>query len=265
MVLGEAALRSELAAASVLDVRREIRAARFREQTGGLAPGKLQGNLAILPARYAQDFATFCQRNPKPCPLVGVSDVGDPMMRTLGADIDIRTDVPLYNVYRDGELADTVADISELWRDDLVAFVLGCSYSFDATLSGARLPLRHLEVGLTPSVFITNVETVPAGPFSGPLVVSMRPFTVPDAIRAIELTARFPHAHGAPVHFGDPAAIGIADIGRPDWGGPIEVKSHEVPVFWACGVTPQTVIQRARLPLCITHYPGCMLITDVDA
>jgi uncharacterized protein YcsI (UPF0317 family) len=265
MALSGLSPQTNLAAASVHDVRREIRAGRFRTQTGGLALGKLQGNLAILPERYAQDFSAFCQRNPKPCPLVGVSDVGDPMMRTLGADIDIRTDVPLYNVYRDGELADTVADIKELWRDDFVAFVLGCSYSFDATLRGASLPLRHLEVGLTPSVFITDVETVPAGPFSGPLVVSMRPFTVPDAIRAIELTARFPHAHGAPVHFGDPGAIGIADIGRPDWGGPIEVKTSEVPVFWACGVTPQAVIQRARLPICITHYPGCMLVTDLDA
>jgi uncharacterized protein YcsI (UPF0317 family) len=265
MMLSGATARSERATTSALDARREIRAGRFRDQTGGIAPGKLQGNLAILPARYAPDFFAFCQRNPKPCPLVGVSDIGDPMMRTLGADIDIRTDVPQYNVYREGRLADTVTDIKSLWRDDLVAFVLGCSYSFDATLNGAKLPLRHLEVGLTPSVFITNIETVPAGPFSGPLVVSMRPFKVPDAIRAIELTARFPHAHGAPVHFGDPEAIGIADIGRPDWGGPIEVKDDEVPVFWACGVTPQTVIQRARLPLCITHYPGCMLVTDIDA
>jgi uncharacterized protein YcsI (UPF0317 family) len=181
---------------------------------------------------------------------------------TLAAILDA---LEMAGVHRDGELADTVADIRELWRDDLVAFVLGCSYSFDATLQGAKLPLRHLEVGLTPSVFITNVETVPAGPFSGPLVVSMRPFKIPDAIRAIELTARFPHAHGAPVHFGDPGAIGITDIGRPDWGGPIEVKEDEVPVFWACGVTPQAVIQRARLPICITHYPGCMLVTDLDA
>jgi uncharacterized protein YcsI (UPF0317 family) len=256
--------RRELAKESVVSVRQRIRRGEFSDQTGGLAPGKLQGNLAILPATFAQDFATYCQRNPKPCPLVGVSDVGDPMMKTLGADIDIRTDVPLYNIYRDGELVDQARDIRDLWGDDFVAFVLGCSYSFDAILEQGGLPLRHLEVGRTPSAFVTNVETVPAGPFGGSLVVSMRPFTVRNVVRAIELTARYPNAHGTPVHFGTPAAIGIADIAQPDWGGPIEVLEDEVPVFWACGVTPQVAIRRARPPICITHTPGHMLITDVE-
>ncbi|WP_439613474.1 putative hydro-lyase [Reyranella sp.] len=257
--------RREFAKEPVSAIRTRIRRGAFADQTGGLAPGMLQGNLAILPASYAQDFSTYCQRNPKPCPLVGVSDRGDPMMRTLGADIDIRTDVPLYNIYRDGELAGQSRDIRDLWQDDFVAFVLGCSYSFDAALQAGGLPLRHLEVGRTPSVFVTNVPTVPAGPFGGGLVVSMRPFSVPNAVRAIEVTARYPNAHGTPVHFGDPAAIGIADMDRPDWGGPIDVLPGEVPVFWACGVTPQVAIRQARPPICITHAPGCMLITDIEA
>jgi len=256
--------RRQLAREPVSAVRARIRSGAFADQTGGLAPGNLQGNLAILPAAYAQDFSAYCQRNPKPCPLVGVSDRGDPMMRTLG-DIDIRTDVPLYNIYRDGELAGQARDIRDLWQDDFVAFVLGCSYSFDAALQMGGLPLRHLEVGRTPSVFVTNVPTVPAGPFGGGLVVSMRPFSVPDAVRAIEVTARYPNAHGTPVHFADPAAIGIVDINKPDWGGPIDVLPGEVPVFWACGVTPQVAIRRARPPICITHAPGCMLITDCEA
>ena len=257
--------RRELAREPVSMVRSRIRRGAFADQTGGLAPGKLQGNLAILPAAYALDFFAYCQRNPKPCPLVGVSDRGDPMMRTLGADIDIRTDVPLYNIYRHGELAGQSRDIRDLWQDDFVAFVLGCSYSFDAALQNNGLPLRHLEIGRTPSVFVTNVPTIQAGPFGGGLVVSMRPFSVPDVVRAIEVTSRYRNAHGTPVHFGDPAAIGIADMNRPDWGGPIEVLAGEVPVFWACGVTPQVAIRQARPPICITHAPGCMLITDIEA
>jgi uncharacterized protein YcsI (UPF0317 family) len=264
MLLAEPIDRTELLGRPLPELRKAIRAGRFSEQTGGLAPGKLQGNLAILPAALAQDFSTFCQRNPKPCPLVGVSDIGDPFLRSLGADIDIRIDVPRYNVYRDGALAEQVTDIRRLWRDDLVAFVLGCSYSFDLALLNAGIPLRHLELGKTPPVYVTNVPTVPAGPFNGPLVVSMRPLTVPHAIKAIEITSRFPHTHGAPVHFGDPDAIGV-EIDAPDWGGPAGLRDGEVPVFWACGVTPQAVLRQARPPLCITHAPGCMLITDLDA
>lgn len=258
-------LPKDLAGLAPQALRPHIRAGRVTWQTAGLASGYLQGNLAILPAAVALDFARFCQRNPKPCPLVGVSDTGDPMLRTLGADIDIRTDVPSYNVYRDGELADKVTDISGLWSEDSVAFVLGCSFSFEAALMAEGVPLRHVETGRTVPMYRTNLECIPAGPFRGTTVTSMRPMPVADAIRAVEITARFPMTHGTPVHLGDPSAIGIADIMRPDWGDPPTIREGEIPVFWACGVTPQNVIQEARLPLVVTHTPGCMLITDLPS
>lgn len=258
-------LPSDLTALSPQALRPHIRAGRIDWQTAGLAPGYLQGNLAILPASAALDFARFCQRNPKPCPLVGVSDTGDPLLRTLGADIDIRTDVPSYNVYRDGELSEQIPDIEDLWGEDSVAFVLGCSFSFEAALLAEGLPLRHVETGTTVPMYRTNIECIPAGPFAGGMVTSMRPMTPADAIRAVEITARFPMTHGTPVHLGDPAAIGIADIMQPDWGDPPVIHEGEIPVFWACGVTPQNVLQAAKLPLVITHTPGCMLITDLPS
>lgn len=245
------------------EVRRAIRAGRYSGQTAGLCMGYLQGNVAVLPADYALDFFRFCQRNPKPCPLVGVSDTGNPAMFTLGRDIDIRSDVPRYNIYRDGTFAEQRMDIADLWTDDLVAFVLGCSFSFEEALIAEGIRLRHIEENTTVAMYRTNMETVPAGPFGGPVVVSMRPMRSIDAIRACAITARFPHAHGKPVHFGDPAQIGIADIDRPDWGEPPRFEADEVPVFWACGVTPQAAIQSARPPICITHAPGRMLITDI--
>lgn len=245
--------------------RRAFRTGAYSGQTGGLAPGYTQGNLAILPADLAMDFLRYCQRNPKPCPLVGVSETGDPGLPTLGADIDIRTDIPSYNVYRDGELAETVSDISSLWQDDFVAFILGCSFSFEQALVTEGVPLRHLEEDLIVSMYRTNIETVPAGPFSGGTVVSMRPMTARNAIRAVEITQRFPHTHGSPVHLGDPAQIGIADIAKPDWGDVQRLEADEIPVFWACGVTPQNAIRQARPPICITHTPGSMLITDLPS
>ncbi|MCG8695124.1 MAG: putative hydro-lyase, partial [Minwuiales bacterium] len=233
--------------------------------TAGMAPGYLQGNIVILPADLALDFARYCQRNPKPCPLVGVSETGDPALPTLGADIDMRTDLSGYNVYRGGELADTVGDIRDLWRDEFVTFVLGCSFSFEAALVAEGVPLRHLETGTTVSMYRTSIETVPAGPFHGEMVVSMRPLKPADAIKAVEITARFPETHGTPVHLGDPAMIGIDDIARPDWGDPTEFEDGEIPVFWACGVTPQVAVRQARPPICITHRPGSMLITDIPS
>ncbi len=245
--------------------RRLIRSGTHTGHTAGLAMGCLQGNIVILPKDYALSFVNYCHRNPKPCPLVGMSEPGDPTLPTLGADIDIRTDVPRYNVYRDGALAEQVTDLDALWRDDLVTFVLGCSFSFEEALMTEGIRLRHIEQNLTVSMYRTNIATVPAGPFGGGMVVSMRPMTPADTIRAVEITANHPAAHGAPVHFGDPAAIGIRDIGRPDWGDPQEIRQGEVPVFWACGVTPQNAVQAARPPLCITHTPGSMLITDQPA
>lgn len=257
-------VHDELLDADLPTIRAAIREGRFRGQTAGLAAGNLQGNLAILPADLALDFARFCQRNPKPCPLVGVSGTGDPMLRTLG-DIDIRIDVPSYNVYRHGELTEQLTDLNELWQDDYVAFVLGCSFSFEEALVSEGVPLRHILENSTVPMYRTNIACVPAGPFHGNTVVSMRPMQTADAIRAVEVTARYPMTHGTPVHMGDPAVIGIDDFGTADWGDAMELRPGEIPVFWACGVTPQNIAQEAKPPICITHTPGSMLITDLPS
>jgi uncharacterized protein YcsI (UPF0317 family) len=243
--------------------RSEIRAGRFNGQTSGMAPGHVQGNLAILPKAWADEFLSFCYFNPKPCPLIGMSEPGSPGVPAVGADIDLRTDLPRYHVWRDGELVDKVDDITHLWRDDLVGFVIGCSFSFEHALLDAGIPLRHIEQGRNVAMFRTNIPCRPAGRFSGPTVVSMRSMTPANAIRAIQICSRFPTVHGAPVHFGDPAAIGIADLAQPDYGDPVDVPAGEVPVFWACGVTPQAVLRESKPPFCITHAPGSMLITDM--
>ncbi|HET7864601.1 MAG TPA: putative hydro-lyase [Burkholderiaceae bacterium] len=243
--------------------RAAIRRGHWVSHTSGMAPRHVQGNLVILPESFAADFLRFCQRNPKPCPLLAVSEPGDPRLPGLGADIDIRTDVPLYRVWRDGVLRDEASDIAALWRDDLVSFVLGCSFSFEQALLEDGIPLRHIEQGRNVAMYRTNLGTVPAGAFHGPMVVSMRPLRAADAVRAVQITSRFPGVHGAPVHLGRPDLIGIADLSEPDYGDPVEVRDDELPVFWACGVTPQAAVTLARPPLCITHAPGCMLITDL--
>jgi uncharacterized protein YcsI (UPF0317 family) len=244
-------------------LRQAVRTGRFRGQTAGQAPGFVQGNLAILPRDFAADFLRFCQLNPKPCPVIAMGEPGEPALPRLGGDIDIRTDVPGYCVFRHGALAEEAADILGHWRGDLVAFVLGCSFSFEAALIEGGLRVRHIDEGKNVAMYRTNIPNAPAGPFGGTLVVSMRPFAPKDAIRAIQITSRFPNVHGAPVHFGDPAAIGIADIARPDFGDAVAIGPGEVPVFWACGVTPQQAIRAARPPLAITHQPGAMLVTDL--
>ncbi|WP_306113851.1 MULTISPECIES: putative hydro-lyase [unclassified Roseovarius] len=245
-------------------VRGAIRTGAYTSHTAGLGPGYLQANLAIMPHSHALDFMRFCQRNPKPCPLTGVSDTGNPMMFTLGADIDIRKDVPAYNIYRNGVLDGSVTDITDLWQDDFVAFALGCSFTFEHALTQAGIPLWHIDNDKTVPMYRSGIDTVPAGPFSGKMVVSMRmiPETRVDEVAAI--SRRYPLAHGAPVHWGDPAGIGIHDLSRPDWGDAAPEHSGHVPVFWACGVTPQVAIENAGLPICITHKPGHMLITDVS-
>jgi uncharacterized protein YcsI (UPF0317 family) len=243
-------------------LRRAIRAGRHRTHTVGLAPGRVQGNLVALPGSHADDFLRYCQRNPRPCPVLAVTEPGDPRVPALGDDLDLRTDLPRYRVWRDGALEVEVEDLAALWRDDWVGFVIGCSFSFEQALLEAGVPLRHVTQGLNVAMYRTSIPTVAAGPFAGPLVVSMRPMTPADAIRAIQVTSRFPSVHGAPVHFGDPAAIGIGDLGRPDYGDAVEVRHGEVPVFWACGVTPQAALLAARPPVAVTHAPGCMLVTD---
>lgn len=246
------------------EARQIFRTGIFDGVTHGFAPGYVQGNLAILPKALASDFLRFCQLNPKPCPLIGMSPApGDPSIPELGADLDIRTDLPKYRVWRNGELVDEPRDITNVWRDDLVAFVLGCSFSFEEALVQDGIELRHMTCGSNVPMFRTSIACKPSGPFHGPMVVSMRPMTPAHAIRAIQITSRFPAVHGAPVHLGLPHMIGIADIARPDYGDAVEVRADELPVFWACGVTPQAVIAAAKPEFCITHAPGSMLISDL--
>lgn len=248
---------------SVAKARAEIRAGRYTSHTSGIARDHVQGNVVILPKALAGDFLRYCQRNPKPCPLLAVSDPGDPMLPKLGADIDIRTDVPRYRVWRSGELVEEASDIRTLWRDDLVTFVIGCSFSFEQALLDAGLAMRHIDQNRNVAMYRTSIATEAAGPFHGPMVVSMRPLRAAAAIRAIQVTSRFPDVHGAPVHIGDPSLIGIKDLAVPDYGDAVDVLRDELPVFWACGVTPQAAIAEARPDFCITHAPGAMLITDL--
>lgn len=244
-------------------IRQRIRAGQYDAHTSGLAPGKLQCNLAILPEGFALDFLRFCQRNPKPCPLVGVSETGDPMLPTLGRDIDIRTDVPRYRVFKDGKLSEETTEISEYWSDDLVTVALGCSFTFENAFMRAGIPVRHIDMGRNVPMFRTNIDLVPAGPFTGQMVVTMRPLLKDQIEDAMRISARYPQAHGGPIALGNPSDIGISDLNNPDYGDPVEFEPGEIPVFWACGVTPQNVLRAARLPICITHAPGHMLITDV--
>ena len=246
-----------------VNARVAIRSGEFSGHTSGLAEGHVQGNVVILPSALANDFLRYCQRNPKPCPLLAVSEPGESLLPSLGADIDIRTDLPRYRVWRDGVLTNQPTDIRNLWRDDLVTFVIGCSFSFEEALLQAGIPLRHIAQNRNVAMYRSNIATTPAGVFSGPMVVSMRPLKAADAIRAIQITSRFPNVHGAPVHMGNPALIGIADLAEPDYGDTVDVLPDEIPVFWACGVTPQAAITQARPEFCITHAPGAMLITDL--
>ena len=253
----------ELSSKPVAEVREAIRSGRYGAHTAGLGAGFLQANIAILPQEFSLDFMRFCQRNPKPCPLVGVSDTGNPELFTMGHDIDIRTDVPAYNIYKFGRLESTVDDIRNFWKEDLVAFALGCSFTFESALQSEGIRLWHIDNDKTVPMFRTSIETVPSGPFRGPMVVSMRAIPERWVETAIAISRKYPLAHGAPVHWGDPAEIGIKDVNLPDWGDVVPVEEGDVPVFWACGVTPQAAVEQAELPLCITHKPGHMLITDV--
>jgi len=254
---------TDLGSNTGLRERLRIRAGIFTGQTSGLAPGNVQANLVILPSALAHDFLRFAQANPKPCPVLAVSEAGDPRLPAVGRDLDIRTDLPRYRVWRHGELVEEPIDVSHLWRDDLVSFAIGCSFSFEEALIEDGIEIRHISCGSNVPMFRTNIPTTPAGVFHGPLVVSMRPLKPAAAIRAIQITSRFPSVHGAPVHIGLPQAIGIKDIGKPDYGDAVPVGADELPVFWACGVTPQAVIAEARPEFCITHAPGAMLITDL--
>ncbi|MDK2855472.1 MAG: hypothetical protein PWQ41_1227 [Bacillota bacterium] len=245
------------------ELRAAIRRGEYTQPTPGLAPGYAQANLVILPQKYAFDFLLFCMRNPKPCPVLDVTEVGSPIPRLAAPGADLRTDLPRYRVWEHGVLTAEVTDITAYWRDDLVAFLLGCSFTFEAALLTAGIPVRHIEEGRNVPMFITNRECTPAGIFHGPMVVSMRPIPQEQVVRAVQVTSRYPAVHGAPVHIGDPAAIGIRDVMKPDFGDAVTIKPGEVPVFWACGVTPQAVAMEAKPDFMITHAPGHMFITDL--
>ena len=240
---------------------RERFRAGLRTPTAAWAPGFAQANLVVLPRDVAFDFMLFTQRNPKPCPVLDVTEPGVPVT-SLAPGADLRTDLPAYRIWERGECVAETTDITGYWRGDLVAFLIGCSFTFDRALTAAGVPVRHLEQGRNVSMFVTSTACRPAGIFSGPMVVSMRPVPADRVPAAVQVTARYPAVHGAPVHIGRPAALGITDLARPDFGDPVLSQDGDVPVFWACGVTPQMALATARPPFAITHAPGHMFITD---
>jgi uncharacterized protein YcsI (UPF0317 family) len=243
-------------------IRKLIRNGEFNSSTEGCADGYAQANLVILPEKNAFDFLLFCQRNPKPCPILEVTEPGNYFLRDMAEGADVRTDLPRYRIYEKGECVGDVEQIVEHWRDDLVAFMIGCSYSFEWALLAANIRLRHIELGEIVSVYFTNKACKSAGIFEGPIVTSMRPIKRAQLVRAIQISSRFPAVHGAPVHVGDPAELGV-DLGKPDFGWKPEIGEDEIPVFWGCGVTPQAVAMKAKPDFMITHYPGHMFITDI--
>ena len=245
------------------EVRQLIREGKIDFQTSGMCNGFAQANMAVLPKDLAFDFLLFTQRNQKPCPVLDVTEPGSPVPRLIAPNADLRYDIPRYRIYKKGELTDEVTNLDKYWRDDLVAFLLGCSFSFEGPMLDAGLDVRHITDNHNVPMYITNIECVPAGVFHGPMVVSMRPMKPKDAVRAVQVTSRMPFVHGAPIHFGDPEAIGIKDISKPDFGDDSLIKPGEVPVFWACGVTPQAVAMAVKPEFMITHAPGHMFISDV--
>jgi uncharacterized protein YcsI (UPF0317 family) len=245
------------------EIRRLARAGSWRGTTSGHAPAVHQANLVVLPRDLAVEFASFCSRNPKPCPVLEITTPGDPVPHSTAPDADLRTDVPGYRIYREGELVAKTDAISDYWRDDLVAFLLGCSHTFEHALVEAGVSVRNIECGTTVPMFKSNLRCRPAGVFAGPVVVTMRPIRTDQLSLVLALSARYPLAHGSPLHVGDPTTIGINEITRPDWGEAVAIGPGEVPVFWACGVTPQAVALETKPELMITHEPGQMFVTDL--
>lgn len=244
-------------------VRQLIREGEITCQTSGMCDGFAQANLCILPKKYAYDFLLFCQRNPQSCPLLEVSDEGNKFLNTSASNCDISKCVPKYRIWEQGKLIAEVNDVSDYWRADLVTFVIGCSFSFEAPLMAAGIDVRNISENHNVPMYLTNIDTAAAGIFSGKMVVSMRPIPYNQVVKAATITAKVPKVHGAPIHIGAPEVIGIKDITRPDFGEPSTIKEGEVPVFWCCGVTPQSVVMNSKPDFCITHAPGHMLITDI--
>jgi uncharacterized protein YcsI (UPF0317 family) len=253
----------DLQRASGAEVRRRAQSGEVTGPTSSLALGYVQANLVVVPRELAFDFLLFCQRNPRPCPLLDVTEPGSPEPTSVAPGADLRTDLPRYCVYRKGELVDEPTDLLSWWREDLTAFLLGCSFTFESALLDAGVPVRHIELGCNVPMYRTNRLCRPAGPLHGPMVVSMRPLSAEQAVKAVQVCSRYPRAHGAPIHFGDPSALGISDLSKPDFGDPVPIRVGETPVFWACGVTPQAVALVARPALMITHKPGHMFVTDL--
>lgn len=244
------------------EVRRLIREGKWTAPTSGLSLGNVQANMIILPQDWAYDFLLYATRNPKPCPILDVTEVGDPETKLIAPGADVRTDLPKYRIWENGVLVEEPTDVKSFWRDDLVAFMIGCSFSFENALLEAGVGIRHMEENVNVPMYLTNVPCIPAGRFSGNTVMSMRPVPHHQVVRAVTCTARFPAVHGAPMHIGAPEAIGVKDINKPEFGDAVTIREGEVPVFWACGVTPQAAVMKSKPPFAITHAPGHMFIAD---
>lgn len=264
MAKTETWMHSNLATSNPDAVRHAIRHSQYTGHTAGLCDGLLQCNLVVLPQTLAADFYQFCQQNSVFCPLLAKSDIGQYCIESLGVGIDLRTDLPQYNIYEAGELTGSRSDVSELWRDDFVAFAVGCSFTFERALVKAGIAMRHIDQDVTVPMFKSDIQTNSVGPFGGPAVVSMRPIKISDVEKTNDICEQYSHAHGVPIHVGDPSIIGISNINKPDWGSPVTIKENEVPVFWGCGVTTQVAVATAAPEICITHAPGAMLITEID-
>lgn len=245
------------------EVRALFRSGKLTSQTSGMCSGYAQANLCVLPKEYAYDFLLFTQRNSKSCPVLEVSDVGCRTLKKIAHDADIATDIPQYRIWKEGNLVGEFTDVASFWRNDLVSFLIGCSFSFEYDLIAAGIEVRNISLGCNVPMYITNIDTVPAGIFSGKMVVSMRPVPYDQIVKAVEVCADMPRVHGAPIHIGDPSIIGIKNLDKPDFGDAVPVRNGEVPVFWCCGVTPQSVVMKSKPSFCITHAPGHMFITDV--
>ena len=254
---------TQLGITDPVKVREMIREEKITGPTSGMCPGYAQANLVVLPKEYAYDFLLFTQRNPKSCPVLEVSEEGDRYLRRIAPGADIASEIPKYRIYEKGVLTGEYTNVESFWREDLVSFLIGCSFSFESELLDAGIEVRHISMGCNVPMYITNIECEPAGIFSGKMVVSMRPIPYEQIVKAVTVTGQMPKVHGTPIHIGDPSVIGIKDVNKPDFGDAVSIMPGEVPVFWCCGVTPQSVVMNVKPSFCITHAPGHMLITDV--
>jgi len=246
------------------EFRKKVRNNEYQKPTAGMCPGYAQTNLIVLPWEDAYDFLLFAQRNPKPIPILEVTEVGSRELQTLGNDIDVATDFPKYRIYRNGKMVDEYLSVVDFWREDLVSFLIGCSFSFEDLLVDAGIEIRHITEKANVPMFNTNIPLKQAGKFSGNMVVSMRPIKSSQIATAVNVTNRLPGVHGAPIQIGNPAEIGIYDLAHPDYGDAVTINENEIPVFWACGVTPQAAVMASKPKFAITHSPGHMLITNIS-